>query len=508
MERILVLDFGAQYAHLISRRIRELSVYSELIPFDSTTSEIMAKNPKGLILSGGPNSIYDSTSPVPDPEIFNLNIPILGICYGLQVITHLHGGKVTNVDNKEYGKALLEITNRDSLFKDIKTPTSVWMSHGDAPNDLPKDFGIIGKTNNSEFAAIQNSKNVFGIQFHPEVHHTIEGKQILKNFVYDICECNSNWKMESFIENSIENLKSTIGNEKVICGLSGGVDSSVVSALLNKAIGKNLQCVLVDHGLLRKNESDDVINVFKDINVDIHLEHSEDEFLNAIDGIEDPEQKRIIIGNKFIDVFTEVSNKKGPYKFLAQGTLYPDIIESAKSTGPAVTIKTHHNVGGLPEKLGFELVEPLRDLYKDEVRIIGKLLGLPNSILKRHPFPGPGLAVRIIGVVNKEKLEICRDASYIVEDELIKAGLYDDVWQAFAFIGDDKVVGVQGDQRSLGYIVTIKIIDSVDAMTADWVKVPYDILDVISRRITNEIKSVTLVNFSITSKPPSTIEPQ
>ena len=290
--------------------------------------------------------------------------------------------------------------------------------------------------------------------------------------------------------------------------MSGGVDSSVVSALLNKAIGKNLQCVLVDHGLLRKNESDDVINVFKDINVNIHLEHSEDEFLNAIDGIEDPEQKRIIIGNKFIDVFTEVSNKKGPYKFLAQGTLYPDIIESAKSTGPAVTIKTHHNVGGLPEKLGFELIEPLRDLYKDEVRIIGKLLGLPNSILKRHPFPGPGLAVRIIGIVNKEKLEICRDASYIVEDELIKAGLYDDVWQAFAFIGDDKVVGVQGDQRSLGYIVTIKIIDSVDAMTADWVKVPYDILDVISRRITNEIKSVTLVNFSITSKPPSTIEPQ
>jgi len=503
-----VLDFGAQYAHLISRRIRELSVYSELIPFDSTPSEIIANNPKGLILSGGPNSIYNSDSPIPDPKIFDLNIPILGICYGLQVIIHLHGGKITNVEQQEYGKALLEISNVNSLFKDVKNLNSVWMSHGDAPTELPDNFEIIGKTNNSKFAAIQNSKNVFGIQFHPEVHHTIEGKQILQNFVYDICKCKPNWKMESFIDESINNIKKTVGNNKVLCGLSGGVDSSVVSALLNKAIGTNLYCVLVDNGLLRKNESEDVINMFKDMDVNIHLEHAENEFLNALDGIQDPEKKRIIIGNKFIDVFNEVSKKQGPYKFLAQGTLYPDIIESAKSTGPAVTIKTHHNVGGIPEKLGFELIEPLRDLYKDEVRLIGKLLGLSNSILKRHPFPGPGLAVRIIGIVTKEKLEICRAANYIVEDELVKADLYDDVWQAFAFIGDDKAVGVQGDQRSLGYIVTIKIIDSVDAMTADWVRVPYDLLDTISRRITNEIKNVTLVNFSITSKPPSTIEPQ
>ena len=503
-----MLDFGAQYAHLISRRIRELSVYSELIPFDSTPSEIIANNPKGLILSGGPNSIYNSDSPIPDPKIFDLNIPILGICYGLQVIIHLHGGKITNVEQQEYGKALLEISNVNSLFKDVKNLNSVWMSHGDAPTELPDNFEIIGKTNNSKFAAIQNSKNVFGIQFHPEVHHTIEGKQILQNFVYDICKCKPNWKMESFIDESINNIKKTVGNNKVLCGLSGGVDSSVVSALLNKAIGTNLYCVLVDNGLLRKNESEDVINMFKDMDVNIHLEHAENEFLNALDGIQDPEKKRIIIGNKFIDVFNEVSKKQGPYKFLAQGTLYPDIIESAKSTGPAVTIKTHHNVGGIPEKLGFELIEPLRDLYKDEVRLIGKLLGLSNSILKRHPFPGPGLAVRIIGIVTKEKLEICRAANYIVEDELVKADLYDDVWQAFAFIGDDKAVGVQGDQRSLGYIVTIKIIDSVDAMTADWVRVPYDLLDTISRRITNEIKNVTLVNFSITSKPPSTIEPQ
>ena len=326
-----MLDFGAQYAHLISRRIRELSVYSELIPFDSTPSEIIANNPKGLILSGGPNSIYNSDSPIPDPKIFDLNIPILGICYGLQVIIHLHGGKITNVEQQEYGKALLEISNVNSLFKDVKNLNSVWMSHGDAPTELPDNFEIIGKTNNSKFAAIQNSKNVFGIQFHPEVHHTIEGKQILQNFVYDICKCKPNWKMESFIDESINNIKKTVGNNKVLCGLSGGVDSSVVSALLNKAIGTNLYCVLVDNGLLRKNESEDVINMFKDMDVNIHLEHAENEFLNALDGIQDPEKKRIIIGNKFIDVFNEVSKKQGPYKFLAQGTLYPDVIESGGS---------------------------------------------------------------------------------------------------------------------------------------------------------------------------------
>ena len=478
-----------------------------MLPYSKSTKEIESLNPSGIILTGGPSSVYDDNSPKPDSKIFDLNIPILGICYGLQIIVDNMGGSITRTDKREYGKATLSIPSEEKLFYGIGSKTDVWMSHGDATEILPDNFKSIATTENSPYAAIC-SNNIYGVQFHPEVTHTPDGIKILKNFLYKICDCKGLWTMDSFVDSSISQIKSQVQNDSVLCALSGGVDSSTVALLLHKAIGDKLTCVFVDHGLLRKNEANDVLAMFDKLNIKIIFYNESDRFLNLLTDVIDPEMRRKLIGQEFIKVFEEISKQNGSFKWLAQGTLYPDVIESAMAEGPAATIKTHHNVGGLPENLDFKLIEPLRELYKDEVRNVAKLIDLPISILKRHPFPGPGLAVRIIGKFTNEKLSICRDASHIIEEELKKANLYDNVWQAFAFVGDDQAVGVLGDGRKMGYIVTVRIVESTDAMTADWVKLPYDILDNISTRITNEIDNVSWVTYAISSKPPSTIEPQ
>ena len=506
-ENIVVLDFGGQYSHLITRRIRELSVYAELLPYDTPASEIQSMKPSGIILTGGPNSVYDENSPKPDPKIFDLNIPILGICYGLQIIVNEMGGSIARTNKREYGKATLSTSSNQKLFTGIDSKTEVWMSHGDATETLPDNFTAIATTENSPYAAI-NSNILFGVQFHPEVTHTADGTKILRNFLYEICECKGLWTMDSFIDTTISKIKSQVGDDSVLCALSGGVDSSTVALLLHKAIGDKLTCVFVDHGLLRKNEAQNVLDIFEKMNIKIIFYNESDRFLNLLHDVTDPEVRRKLIGQEFIKVFEEISQQNGSFKWLAQGTLYPDVIESASTKGPAVTIKTHHNVGGLPENLKFGLIEPFRELYKDEVRNVARIIDLPKAILERHPFPGPGLAVRIIGYFTDDKLSICRESSDIVEEELKKSNLYNEVWQAFAMVGDDKAVGVLGDGRKMGYIVTVRIVESTDAMTADWVKIPYDVLDTISSRITNEVDNVSWVTYAISSKPPSTIEPQ
>jgi len=506
-ENVIVLDFGGQYSHLITRRIRDLSVFADLLPHDTSAKDIELLNPSGIILTGGPSSVYDDNSPKPDYKIFDLDIPVLGICYGLQIIVDKMGGSITRTDKREYGKATLSISSDQKLFSGIGSKTDVWMSHGDATKKLPDNFKSIGATDNSPYAAI-SSNNLYGVQFHPEVTHTQNGTKILKNFLYEICNCKGLWTMDSFVDSSISKIQSQVGNDSVLCALSGGVDSSTVALLLHKAIGDKLTCVFVDHGLLRKNEAKDVLEIFNKLNIKLIFYNKSDRFLNLLKNVIEPEARRKLIGREFIKVFEEISQQNGSFNWLAQGTLYPDVIESATTEGPASTIKTHHNVGGLPDDFNFKLIEPLRELYKDEVRNVAKLIDLPDGILKRHPFPGPGLAVRIIGKFTNEKLSICRDASYIVEEELKKANLYDNIWQAFALVGDDQAVGVLGDGRKMGYIVTVRIVESTDAMTADWVRLPYDVLDNISTRITNEIDNVSWVTYAISSKPPSTIEPQ
>ncbi len=507
MDKIVVLDFGSQYSHLICRRIRDFSVYAELVPFDISLENLKKLNPKGIIFSGGPSSVYDSGAPIPDKEIFQLNVPILGICYGHQIIVNNFGGKIKRA-NKEYGSSVLTIDNNSDILNGIGDSVRAWMSHGDEAENVPDGFEIIGHTESSRAAAITNKqKTIFGIQFHPEVVHTEKGTEILKNFVLKVCYANQDWTMEKFVENTVEKISKVEGN--VLCGVSGGIDSTVTALLIHKAIGNRLACVFVDNGLLRLNEAEEVENMFrKNFEINFTKIDEQEQFLSRLNGVTDPEEKRKIVGEEFVNIFTKFSKENGPFTWLAQGTLYPDVIESGVSKGPASVIKTHHNVGGLPDWLDLKVLEPLRDLYKDEVRKVAKIIGVPENLLMRHPFPGPGLAVRIIGEVTKKKLEITRVASKIVEEELQNADLYDKVWQAYAAVGDDKAVGVVGDERKYGNIVVIRVVDSVDAMTADWTRLPNELLEKMSNRITNEIDDVTWVSYVVSSKPPATIEPQ
>ena len=507
MDKIVVLDFGSQYSHLICRRIREFSVYAELVPFDISFEELQKINPTGIIFSGGPASVYNSDAPVPDDKIFEMKLPLLGICYGHQLIVNKYGGKVKRA-NKEYGSSLLTIDSDKDLLSDVGESVRAWMSHGDEAEEIPPGFQVIGHTEGAKSAAIASEeKSVYGIQFHPEVVHTEQGTEILKNFVLKVCKAKQDWSMEGFIETAVEKISKIEGN--VLCGVSGGIDSTVVALLIHKAIGDRLKCVFVNNGLLRLNEETEVEEMFKNnFNVNFTLVDASDKFLGKLKGVEDPEKKRMIIGEEFVTVFTEFAEKNGPFKWLAQGTLYPDVIESGVSKGPAAVIKSHHNVGGLPDWLNLEILEPVRELYKDEVRKIAEILEVPEKLFMRHPFPGPGLAVRIIGEVTPTKLQISKKASKIVEEELIEAGLYGKVWQAYAAVGDDRAVGVVGDERRYGNIVMIRVVDSIDAMTADWTRLPHGLLEKMSNRITNEIEDVTWVTYTISSKPPATIEPQ
>jgi GMP synthase (glutamine-hydrolysing) len=507
MDKIVVLDFGSQYSHLICRRIREFSVYAELVPYDISYEELQKHNPKGIIFSGGPSSVYSDDAPIPENKIFEMNLPLLGICYGHQLIVDKFGGKVKRA-NKEYGSSLLTIDSDDDLLSGVGDSVRAWMSHGDEAEEIPSGFKIIGHTNSAKAAAIASKeKAIYGIQFHPEVVHTEQGTEILKNFVLKVCGAKQDWTMEGFIESAVEKISKIEGN--VLCGVSGGIDSTVAALIIHKAIGERLKCIFVNNGLLRLNEEIEIEAMFKDnFKVNFTSVDASEVFLSKLKGIEDPEKKRMVVGEEFIRVFTDFAQKNGPFKWLAQGTLYPDVIESGVSKGPAAVIKSHHNVGGLPDWLDLEILEPLRELYKDEVRKIAHLLGVPEKLFMRHPFPGPGLAVRIIGEVTPTKLHIAKVASKIVEDGLIEAGIYNKVWQAYAAVGDDRAVGVVGDERKYGNIVMIRVVDSIDAMTADWTRLPHGLLEKMSNRITNEIEDVTWVTYAISSKPPATIEPQ
>jgi GMP synthase (glutamine-hydrolysing) len=506
---IAILDFGSQYTQLIARRIREQQVYSEILRFDTPADKLAKRKPAGIVLSGGPASVFEKGAPLCDPRIFELGIPILGICYGMQMTAKLLGGGVKPGHAREYGSARIETLSYRPLFNDLPQHIDVWMSHGDQVERMPDGFAAMARTDTCPFAAMgSDSRRIYGLQFHPEVVHTPQGTQILRQFLFNICQCAGDWKMSQFIRESIATIREKVGSRHVICGLSGGVDSSVVAMLLHKAIGPQLHCIFVDNGLLRKNEAPQVEETFgRHFGLDLHVAHSQSLFLEKLAGVTDPEQKRKIIGKVFIDVFAAEARKMGDAKFLAQGTLYPDVIESVSPTGgPSVTIKSHHNVGGLPPDLNFELIEPVRELFKDEVRLLGRELGLPDEMIARQPFPGPGMAVRILGEVTQARVALLQDADLRIQEEMRQLPDYARIWQSFGVLLPVQTVGVMGDCRTYENVLALRVVESQDGMTADWTRVPYDTLARISNRIINEVRGINRVVFDISSKPPATIE--
>jgi len=508
-ELIAILDFGSQYGQLIARRVRELNVYSRIFPVGTPAGQLSQLAIKGLILSGGPASVYDKNAPKCDLKIFELDVPILGICYGMQLGCQTLGAKVVPAQSREYGRTNLSILDKTDLFANMPDSTTVWASHGDQVSRIGDNFVTLATTDTCPYAAVRHKpKKFFGVQFHPEVSHTPRGQQILKNFLYDICGCSGDWKMSDFVGETIESLRRQVGRDRVICGLSGGVDSSVAASLIHKAIADQLVCIFVDNGLLRRNENENVVSTFRShFRMDLRVVDWSKQFLEALTGVTDPQQKRKIIGAKFIDAFKSAASNVPGARFLAQGTLYPDVIESGSKDGnPAASIKLHHNVGGLPAELGFELIEPLRDLFKDEVRVVGEYLGLPDDIIWRHPFPGPGLAVRIIGEVTPQRLETLRAADEILIDEIKSAGLYRQISQALTVLLPVSTVGVMGDERSYENVIAVRAVETPDFMTADFSHIPYEVLAVISSRIINEVRGVNRVVYDISSKPPATIE--